>query len=177
MRKTVLIAALCTCLSLLSGCDFFRSMAGRPTSADIAAKREALENEAARRDQPRLDSLAAVAAAQKEAEDSIAVMSAIAGTTKLSFATRKFDAATTASLDHRYYVIVGAFAEPANARNLAARIDASGFKAVLLKYAGGHTAVGVDPTDKVAKAYDSLQRLSALGFIPKDSWILDVSSL
>ena len=177
MRKTVLIVAFCACLSLLSGCDLFRSIAGRPTSADIAAKREALENEAARREQVRLDSLAAVAAAQKEVEDSIAVMSQIAGTTKLSFATRKFDAATKASLDHRYYVIVGAFSEPSNARNLAARIDASGFKAVLLKYAGGHTAVGVDPTDKVARAYDSLQRLSALGFIPKDSWILDVSSL
>ena len=28
---------------LLGGCDFLRSVAGRPTSADLAAKREAIQ--------------------------------------------------------------------------------------------------------------------------------------
>ena len=53
MKKILAISALAA-LCLLTGCDFFRTLAGRPTSADIAAKRALIERteqqEAARRD-------------------------------------------------------------------------------------------------------------------------------
>lgn len=178
MRKTVLIVVLAAFTLLVSGCDFFRSLAGRPTSADIAVKRQALELAAAEKERARQDSIAAVQAAQKAVEDSLAVMARLSGTPKLSKATRRFDAATTAAIDHRYYVMVGAFGEPANARGCAAKLEEAGFKAVQMKFlSGGFTAVAVNPTDRIVEAYESLERVLTLKFVPKDSWILDVSAL
>ena len=60
MMKTVLkTAVLAAAVLLAGGCDFFRGLAGRPTSADIEAKREVIARaEAAQK--ARLDSLAAV---------------------------------------------------------------------------------------------------------------------
>lgn len=178
MRKTVLILAFAACTLLFSGCDFFRTLAGRPTSADIAVKRQALELAAAEKERARQDSIAAVQAAQKAVEDSLAVMAQLSGTPKLSLATRRFDAATTAALDHRYYVMVGAFGDPANVKGCIAKLEAAGFKAVPLKFlSGGFTAVAVDPTDKIVEAFASLCKVTELKFVPKDSWILDVSAL
>lgn len=178
MRKTVLILALAACTLLAGGCDFFRTLAGRPTSADIAVKRQVLEQAAVEREQARRDSISAVQAAQKAVEDSLAVMAQLSGTPKLTVATRRFDAATTAAIDHRYYVMVGAFADPVNVRGCMDKLEAAGFKAVPMKFlSGGFTAVAVNPTDRIVEAFASLNKVTELKFVPKDSWILDVSAL
>lgn len=178
MRKTVLILALAACTLLAGGCDFFRTLAGRPTSADIAVKRQALELAAAEKEQALRDSISAVKAAQKAVEDSLAVMAQLSGTPKLTVATRRFDAATTAAIDHRYYVMVGAFADPVNVRGCMDKLEAAGFKAVPMKFlSGGFTAVAVNPTDRIVEAFASLNKVTELKFVPKDSWILDVSAL
>lgn len=177
MRKIALIAVIAASTLLLSGCDFFRSLAGRPTSADIEVKRQALEMAAAEAESARKDSAAAAMLVQKTVEDSLAVMSKIEGTTKLSRATRRFDAATSAMIDHRYYVVVGAFGDPDNAVKCAARLEKAGFNAVRMKYLGGFTAVAVNPTDRIVEAYETLSRVTELDFVPKDSWILDASAL
>ena len=56
MKKILVITALAVSVCLLGGCDFFRQLAGRPTSKDIRAKQERIE-QAARLHQQRLDSL------------------------------------------------------------------------------------------------------------------------
>ena len=45
MRKISLIILTVVGLTLVSGCDFFRILAGRPTSKDIEAKRQFIEQE------------------------------------------------------------------------------------------------------------------------------------
>lgn len=179
MRKLVTILVFAVFTLLLNSCDFFRSLAGRPTSAYIAAKREALELAAAREDRASRDSVAAVRAAeQKAVDDSLAVMAQLAGTGKLSQATRRFDAATTSAINHRYYVMVGAFGDPANVKGCMEKLEAAGFKAVPMKFlSGGFTAVAVNPSDRIVEAFASLNRVTELKFVPKDSWILDVSAL
>lgn len=47
MRKAIVIAALAAALCLLGGCDFFRVLAGRPTSREIVAKRVRIGQELA----------------------------------------------------------------------------------------------------------------------------------
>ena len=47
MRKAIVIAALAASVCLLGGCDFIRTLAGRPTSHELAAKREMIEQQAA----------------------------------------------------------------------------------------------------------------------------------
>ena len=39
MKKTILLLVLTAVTGLVTGCDFFRSLAGRPTSGQIALKR------------------------------------------------------------------------------------------------------------------------------------------
>ena len=70
MRNSRFILMICLLLPLLAGCDLFRKMAGRPTSAQIEQKREMIEAEIAAH-QSRLDSLDAV---QKQISDSLAVL-------------------------------------------------------------------------------------------------------
>ena len=66
MRRIILLLAFVLGLQLTAGCDFLRTVAGRPTSADIAARRDAIALEEARaqaalaREQAVRDSLAAV---------------------------------------------------------------------------------------------------------------------
>ena len=45
---------------MLSGCDFFRGLAGRPLSSEIEAKREKIELALREKEQRRLDSLARI---------------------------------------------------------------------------------------------------------------------
>ena len=70
MRNSRFILMICLLLPLLAGCDLFRKMAGRPTSAQIEQKREMIEAEIAAH-QSRLDSLDAV---QQQISDSLAVL-------------------------------------------------------------------------------------------------------
>ena len=42
MRKAIIIVAFAVTASLVHGCDFFRILAGRPTSREIEEKRKAI---------------------------------------------------------------------------------------------------------------------------------------
>ena len=59
MKGKVLIS-LALCSVMLSGCDFFRGLAGRPLSSEIEAKREKIELALREKEQRRLDSLARI---------------------------------------------------------------------------------------------------------------------
>ena len=59
MRKITLILALAA-LILCQGCDAFRFLAGRPTSADLEAKRAVIEAARAEREKAVQDSIALV---------------------------------------------------------------------------------------------------------------------
>ena len=78
MKKNILPALLALML-VVTGCDFFRVVAGRPTSKDIEKKRiEIMKAEEAAL-QARLDSIAAVEAEkQKVIQDSVEALTYIA---------------------------------------------------------------------------------------------------
>ena len=64
MRKSIIFMLMVT-LTVVTGCDFFRKLAGRPTSEDIENKRVAImrAEEAARQAQKEKERSADVAAA------------------------------------------------------------------------------------------------------------------
>ena len=161
-------------LVLAEGCDFFRSLAGRPTSEEIERKRAILE---ARQSVTMEDSTAVEAAQPEEKaavpdEDSLAVMRAIEARPALLSTSSRLSASTRKSIPS-YCVIVGAFGNADNARKLASGLEKAGYKCVLLPYTSGMTAVGVDPTGSIVKAYGTLCGLVDAGLAPEDSWILD----
>ena len=171
-------AALAAAVVLFSGCDFFRKVAGRPTSADIAAMRDSLVAAAG-------SETAQVSATVATAEipavdipapvDTVALADSLRAATGIRVEHRSLSAKTLAGLGSRYYVMIGSFGHPANADKLAARARNAGYQAVLVQMPNGHTAVGVCPSATVPDVYAACEDLKKEKFCPSGIWILDTA--
>ena len=167
--KKIMIVLMGLSLFAVTVCDFFRQLAGRPTSADIEAKRLEIliaEQQAA---QARLDSLMKQ---QQIAQDSLAALDSIAqyGGTILNPA--KLGGLFATRLEARYYVIVGAFRVRANAENLLLKAKNAGYEPALISFNTGLIAVGLCPCSNVVDAKDALKKVKTEKFCPKDVWVL-----
>ena len=147
MKKTLLVAALAAIVLLVSGCDMFRRMAGRPTSKDIAAKRAMIEWKEKEK-----------AAAEAAAADTAALASVA-------------EAVEEPAAPVRYTIILGAFKEKANAEKLAAKAGAEGYPAELVTYSSGMTVVSVCPSATLEDARRALEEISDKSFFQKNAWI------
>lgn len=153
MKNAFLTIAVMTLVATaVTGCDFFRRLAGRPDSEWIEAKAEAIrqEEEALR---IRLDSLER---ARKAEADSLAAA----------------DSVRLANHRYRFCVILGSFSSKENAERYVEEIAAKGYKGELLTFRNS-TAVGVCPTDDEAQAKKSLEELQRQDFCPNGAWILE----
>ena len=155
-------------MSVLHGCDAFRRLAGRPTSDEIAAKREMIQREEAAH-QARMDSLSRI---EKAKADSLALLDKMKEAGEMFLSVTSLRRANTLKLDKRYYIIVGAFSSSDNASWLASKITNAGYEVEKIPYGNGFTAVGVAGTDALAHLWDNLQKVRTESFCPKDVWIL-----
>ena len=167
------IVLILGCL-MLGGCDFLRRVAGRPTSADLDAKRELIaaqqQAEAAQKAaEQAAQQVQAVEAAPKPDASSFAALRA-AGC--LANSVSALGLRLPAALTHNYYIITGSFSERANAETLAAKLLSKGYESELIRFSERRTAVGACPSDRVEEIVDSYRKLLAGGDVPKDSWIL-----
>ena len=162
---------------LLSGCDFMRTVAGRPTSKDLEAKRTAIEQarEAARY-QARMDSLEQVRA--REA-DSLAALDArlldsLSRTRGIIMTSRKLGGLSAETgLTSRYFIVVGAFKTRAYAERKLARCAEAGYPdGAIIGFRNGLLAVAVCPSDSLNETLKKLRELRGNGICPKDGWIL-----
>lgn len=174
MRKLFYLLSIVLTVSLISSCDFFRSLAGRPTSAEIAVKAariEKIEQERARLEMARRDSVEKVRMA---VADSLAAMDSLAaGVFKMS-RPRGLSSSTLQKLDRRYYIVLGSFSDRNNARRLLDRVSASGYETVTLDFSSGSTAVAACPSDNIASAFSSLKSLRQEPYCPADAWIMEI---
>ncbi len=146
MKNAFLTIAVMTLVATaVTGCDFFRRLAGRPDSEWIEAKAEAIrqEEEALRIRQDSLER------ARKAEADSLAAA----------------DSVRLANHRYRFCVILGSFSSKENAERYVEEIAAKGYKGELLTFRNS-TAVGVCPTDDEAQAKKSLERAAKAGFLP-----------
>lgn len=153
MKNTFLTIAVMTLVATaVTGCDFFRRLAGRPDSEWIEAKAEAIrqEEEALRIRQDSLER------ARKAEADSLAAA----------------DSVRLANHRYRFCVILGSFSSKENAERYVEEIAAKGYKGELLTFRNS-TAVGVCPTDDEAQAKKSLSELQRQDFCPNGAWILE----
>lgn len=146
------IAIMALVAASVTGCDFFRRLAGRPDSEWIEAKAETIrqEEEALRIRQDSLER------ARKAEADSLAAA----------------DSVRLANHRYRFCVILGSFSSKENAERYVEEIAAKGYKCELLTFRNS-TAVGVCPTDDEAQAKKSLEELQRQDFCPKGAWILE----
>ena len=153
MKNAFLTIAIMTLVAIsVTGCDFFRRLAGRPDSEWIEAKAEAIrqDEEALRIRQDSLEK------ARKAEADSLAAA----------------DSVRLANHRYRFCVILGSFSSKENAERYIEEIAEKGYKGKLLTFRNS-TAVGVCPTDDEAQAKKSLDELQRQDFCPKGAWILE----
>ncbi|MCR4859901.1 MAG: SPOR domain-containing protein [Bacteroidales bacterium] len=173
MKKTLMVSALALSVCLLGGCDFFRQLAGRPTSRDIEAKRVRIEQEAISH-QRRIDSLKAV---QKQISDSLATLDSLRNSKESLISTKQLPTKGKYQLDYRYYVMIGAFSTPAYASRQASKAEAAGYEATLIPFKNGFTAIGICPSNSLPEVFASLRKVRREKFCPADAWILNNENL
>lgn len=170
MRRAHILMALLV-LMTVSGCDFMRKVAGRPTSEDIENKRlELLRAEEAAL-QARLDSLRQ--AEQKMLQDSLDALDSIRQLGGSILNPASLGGLFATKLESRYYIIVGSFRARSNAEKLFNDAKAAGYRPALISFGkGGLIAVGVSPVNKLPDALAALNEVKQEKFCPSDVWIL-----
>lgn len=157
----------------VTGCDFFRKVAGRPTSDEIEMKRLEmiwdLEEKAAR-EKAYKDSVAKV---QQALKDSVAALDYLQQSRVSVITPQKLGGMHANDLKSGYYVVLGSFKSGANAQALLRKVKAAGdYAPVLVAFRNGMVAVAAYPSDKVQDAVAHLKELKTKDFCPPDAWIL-----
>ena len=175
MNKGYVILAAIALLLLVSSCDFFRGLAGRPGSAEIQRKRALIEQvevqKAAYRDSVERARLDSVARQERYVADSLYALDTLTRCGKL----RKLSALSgipRTALHQRCCVVVGAFANPKNAEKLAGRYRDAGYASSVVAYRNGLNAVFVAPSDRITECLDAYRGIIRLPFASKECWIL-----
>lgn len=170
MRKTlVILAILLPVVLLVSGCDFFRKLAGRPTSVQIEAMAEAIEREEADKaaEQARQDS---IARAVKYSADSLAAADSLR---KVVIVKSTYRGGGEASPRPRYTIMMATFSGKTNAQKYIDYLAANGYLGTMIPFRNAQTGVGVCGTDDIVELNREFQRLKRQSFCPKGIWILE----
>jgi len=167
--KRFLVLLLGVSLFAVTGCDFFRGLAGRPTSEDIENKKIEILRAQQAAEQARLDS---IRLQQQIALDSLAALDSIKqyGGTILNPA--RHGGLFTTKLEARYYVMIGAFMFRSNAEALLKRAKAAGYEPAIINFNNGMNGVGLCPCNNIVEAKEALKAVKKEKFCPKDVWIL-----
>ena len=165
MRKYIILLALCA--ATFQGCDFVRTLAGRPTAAKLEEIRQEQMRQEEARHQARIDSMKRVQAAMA---DSLAALEAhlidsLSQARGTIVNPAKLGGLYTTKLEAKYSIIVGAF------RNRAACNDA-GYTASIISFRNGLQAVAVCPSESLDETVKTLKQLRGKGICPEDGWIL-----
>ncbi|MBQ3813444.1 MAG: SPOR domain-containing protein [Bacteroidales bacterium] len=172
MKKTLILAVML--LSVVSSCDFVRTLAGRPTSARLEEMREERMRAEEARHQAVLDSMEraekalaeALAAREQELLDSLTQ----AHGTVLN--PSRLGGLYTTKLESKYYIVVGAFRNRTYAERKLTQCNEAGYTATIISFRNGLLAVSVCPSDNLEETLRTLKKLRGTEVCPEDGWIL-----
>ena len=169
-KEFAILAVMLPVVFVASGCDFFRKLAGRPTSVQIEAMADAIDQEeaetAAR--QARQDSLDAV---KKYSADSLAAADSLRGV-KIVKSSYRGDSSGQEPRP-RYTIMMATFSGKANARKYIESLAGKGYSGVIVPFRNSQVGVGVCGTDDIVALNREFQKLKRHSFCPKGIWILE----
>lgn len=168
VKGTVVLVFLSAAL-IVSGCDFMRKVAGRPTSSDLQAMVAAREQEEARA------ARALQERQQRERELQYQADSLLAVQTMEGIVMNRLsdlNVRVTTELPAKYNVVLGAFSDASNADNLISRLKEAGYEASAMRYRSGKTAVLACCTDSFVELGKSFASLQKENYCPKDVWVI-----
>lgn len=172
MKKTFIL--LLAAVVMVSSCDFVRTLAGRPTSAQLEQMRQTkmAAEEAAHR--ARLDSLARAEKAMKEAlaAREAHLLDSLTQANGTVLNPSKLGGLFTTRLESKYYIIVGAFRVRSYAERKLNQCNNAGYTATIISFRNGLLAVGICPSDNLDETLKTLKQLRGTDVCPKDGWIL-----
>lgn len=169
MRHSYILLAVAAILTV-TGCDFFRKLAGRPTSEYIEARKLEILRRQEAVEQARLDSLQREQAAVR---DSIAALDSLKQQGGTILNPSRLGGLFATKLEARHYIIVGTFRGRANAESMLNKVAAAGeYAPALISFRNGMIAVGVCPCNRLAEAVAALELVRKEPFCPADVWIL-----
>ena len=175
MKRSVILI-LASAVLVVSGCDFVRALAGRPTSDDLEVKRSHIERaENVARYQARIDSLERVRAhlADSLAELDKHLLDSLSQTKGTILNPTKLGGLYTTKLASRYYIVVGAFRTRSYAERKLTKCNEAGYtNATIISFRNGLLAVAVCPSDSLNETLRKLRELRGNGICPEDGWIL-----
>ena len=153
----------------LTGCDFFRTLAGRPTSAEI----EAMRVEKLRIEEERLqESLIRLQQEKQAVEDSIEALKLLRQQQGTLLNPSSLGGLFATRLEAKYCVIIGAFSKRGNAERLHKEASDKGYSPLLISIRNGLIAVGVSPVNTLQEAMQAVRTVREETFCPDDVWIL-----
>lgn len=150
----------------ITSCDFLRSVAGRPTSGDIALMSKLLEV----KKQHESDSLKTVAEAEKlclENEAAVQAFSELGIKTSSVFSFGD----PLEPLQEKYHIVVGVFRTEAAASALERRLCAAGFECSSIFFDGGIRALILAGGNELPAMLPVARAALESGVCPKDAWI------
>lgn len=166
--KILLASSLVLCSLLVSGCDFFRALAGRPLSQEIDAKREKIELSIKEKEAKTADSLAVV---RKSEADSLQALSRL---TELSAVLLEAEGlgGLVDGQPSGYRIVLGSFKNGDNAAKLVEKVRSCGYDAGILAFRNGMYAVTMENHTGISELTAAYERILNEKFCPNDVWIL-----
>ena len=174
MKKALILFVVAMTPLFVTGCDFVRTLAGRPTSAQVGQiRQERIAREDARH-QAVLDSLQRV---EKQMADSLAaletyLLDSLSQTRGTILNPSKMGGLFTTKLESKYYIIVGAFRGRSYAERKLTACNEAGYTGTIISFRNGLLAVGVCPSNNLNESLKTLRGMRGTGVCPQDGWIL-----
>ena len=150
MKIVRLFSLFLIAATMLTSCDFFRSLAGKPTSKDI----ERMRIEAQAKKQRQLDSI------NKAKADSLALIAAME--------------AEKNDLKERFYVVLGSFKVQGNAERMYQFLEKNNYTPRTIRFKNGFELVSAASTNNLQEALKIMDELLAFEYCPDDVWVYDV---
>lgn len=172
MKKTFIIALALVLVA--TGCDFIRTLAGRPTAAELEEIRlEKIAAEEARH-QAILDSMerAEKAMAEALAAREAHLLDSLTQGRGTVLNPSKLGGLFTTKLESKYYIVVGAFRNRSYAERKLKGCNAAGYTATIISFRNGLLAVAVCPSDSLDETLKTLKKMRGTDVCPQDGWIL-----
>lgn len=181
MKKIFAAISLSVLVLSVSSCDLFRSLAGRPTSAELKSAIEKQQSSA--QQMQAITEEPAITTEQTAPEETIAVASTQAekeeytmvkreGRMSVPLAYTHTNSTLKATPEHSYYIIVGTYRQKPTLNKMIKDAHDAGYETFLLEYSNGLTSVGLMPCDNLGEAIDAYAKVSKEDFCPKDACIL-----
>lgn len=172
MKRSLIIAL--ALVTVVSSCDFIRTLAGRPTSEELEQMRLQRMAAAEARHQATLDSMER---AQKHMADSLEalekyLLDSLTQAKGTVLNPSKLGGLYTTKLETKYCIVVGAFRNRYYAERKLKECNEAGYTATIISFRNGLLAVAVCPSNSLSQTLQTLKQLRGKGICPLDSWIL-----